>query len=70
MITNGPTGGSLNDLKATHTLIAGTDPVAVDAFGAELLGKNIDDLPYLALAEKAGVGTRDYRSLTVSPLAR
>lgn len=67
MITNGPTGGSLDDLKATHTMIAGTDPVAVDAFGAELLGKNIDDLPYLALAEKAGIGTRDYGSVIRYP---
>jgi uncharacterized protein (DUF362 family) len=63
MMTNGPTGGSLDDLKATHTLIAGTDPVAVDTLGAGLLGKRPDDLPYLALAEKAGVGTMDYRSL-------
>ena len=63
MVSNGPTGGSLDDLKSTHTLIAGTDPVAVDALGAGLLGKRAVDLPYLALAEKAGAGTVDYRSL-------
>jgi uncharacterized protein (DUF362 family) len=63
MMTNGPTGGSLSDLKATHRLIAGTDPVAVDALGATLLGKRVAELPYLALAEKAGAGTVDYRSL-------
>jgi uncharacterized protein (DUF362 family) len=63
MITNGPTGGSLDDLKATHTLIAGTDPVAVDTLGASLLGKTAADLPYLAMAAKAGAGTVDYRSL-------
>jgi uncharacterized protein (DUF362 family) len=63
MMTNGPTGGSLDDLKATHTLIAGTDPVAVDALGAGLLDKRTADLPYLALAEKAGAGTVDLRSL-------
>jgi uncharacterized protein (DUF362 family) len=57
MMANGPTGGSLNDLKATHTVIAGTDPVAVDTLGAGLLGKTVADLPYLALAEKAGAGT-------------
>jgi len=64
MMSNGPTGGSLGDLKATHTLIAGTDPVAVDSLGAELLGKQASDLPYLALAEAAGAGTTDYQSLT------
>jgi uncharacterized protein (DUF362 family) len=63
MMTNGPTGGSLDDLKGTHKLIAGTDPVAVDALGAALLGKRPAELPYLALAEKAGAGTVDYRSL-------
>lgn len=63
MISNGPTGGSLADLKATRTLIAGTDPVAVDAMGATLLGKTVQDLPHLLMAEKAGVGVTDFRSL-------
>ena len=63
MMRNGPTGGSLDDLKATRTLIAGTDPVAVDAMGAGLLDKTAADLPHLALAEKAGAGTVDFRSL-------
>ena len=63
MIANGPTGGSLDDLKATQTLIAGTDPVAVDAIGARLLGRRIEDLPYLAMAQRQGAGTVDYRSL-------
>lgn len=63
MISNGPTGGSLSDLKPTHTLIAGTDPVAVDSFGATLLGKRASDLPHLTQAAAAGVGTVDYLSL-------
>lgn len=63
MTANGPTGGSLDDLKATQTMIAGTDPVAVDTFGAELLNKTVSDLPHLSMAQKAGVGTTDYRRL-------
>ena len=63
MMRNGPTGGSLDDLAATHTMIAGTDQVAVDAFGATLLGKSPADLPYLAMAAAAGCGTVDYASL-------
>ena len=31
MMSNGPTGGSLSDLKPTGTLIVSTDPVAADA---------------------------------------
>ena len=64
MMTNGPTGGSLADLKETHTLIAGTDQVAVDACGATLLGKTAADLPFIAKAAELGAGTADYRSLS------
>ena len=63
MMTNGPTGGSLSDLKQTNTMIVSTDQVAADAFGATLLGKNVDELPYIAKAEAMGVGIADYRSL-------
>lgn len=63
MMTNGPTGGSLSDVKHTKTMIAGCDMVAIDSFGAELLGLKPSDLPYLGQAEKAGVGTTDYESL-------
>jgi uncharacterized protein (DUF362 family) len=63
MMTNGPTGGSLTDLKKTETMIVSTDQVAADACGAKLLGKTATDLPYIAKAEAAGVGTADYESL-------
>jgi uncharacterized protein (DUF362 family) len=63
MIANGPTGGSMDDLKATETLIAGTDQVAVDTLGATLLDKTSEELIYLKLAAEAGAGTLDYRAL-------
>jgi uncharacterized protein (DUF362 family) len=63
MMTNGPTGGSLGDLKRTNTMIVSTDQVAADAFGATLLGKTLAELPYISKAEAAGVGTADYGSL-------
>jgi len=63
MMTNGPTGGSLADLKDTGTMIAGTDQVAVDAFGATLLGRSLNDLPFIGMAEAAGLGTANYKSL-------
>jgi uncharacterized protein (DUF362 family) len=63
MMTNGPTGGSVSDLKKTNTMIAGCDMVAADAFGCSLLNLKPADLPYLSIAEKAGVGTVDYESL-------
>jgi len=63
MVTNGPTGGSISDLRRANTLIASTDCVAADSYGCGLLDLKASDLPYLTKAEKAGVGTTDYESL-------
>ncbi len=63
MISNGPTGGSLSDVKPTDTMIVSTDQVAADARGAVLLGRKSHDLPHIAMAADAGAGTADYLSL-------
>jgi uncharacterized protein (DUF362 family) len=63
MMTNGPTGGSLSDLKDTGTLVVSTDPVAADAVGVELLGRTLAEVPYIQMAEKAGAGQADYQRL-------
>jgi uncharacterized protein (DUF362 family) len=56
--------------KKTHLgyVLAGTDPMAIDCAGLELLrtvdgklaSKTVDDIPHLALAESYGVGERRY----------
>jgi len=63
MMTNGPTGGSLSDLKDTGTMVISTDPVAADAVGVELLGRTLADVPYIQMAAKAGAGQADYHLL-------
>ncbi len=63
MMTNGPTGGSLSDLKDTGTLVVSTDPVAADAVGLELLGRTLADVPYIQMAQAAGAGQADYHRL-------
>jgi uncharacterized protein (DUF362 family) len=63
MMTNGPTGGSLSDLKDTGTMVVSTDPVAADAVGVELLGRTLADVPYIRMAENAGAGQADYHRL-------
>lgn len=68
MLTNGPTGGSLSDLKPTGTMIVSSDPVATDAAGASLLDKQPGDLPFIAKAQAVGVGTADYRSLDLKEI--
>jgi len=63
MMTNGPTGGSLSDLKDTGTMVVSTDPVAADAVGVELLGRTLADVPYIQMVAKAGAGQADYHLL-------
>ncbi len=63
MMTNGPTGGSVEDLRRANTLIASCDMVAADAYGCSLLNLKASDLPYLAKAQIADAGTTDYESL-------
>ncbi len=63
MMRNGPTGGSLSDLKETRTMIVSTDQVAADAFGATLLDKAVDELVFIKKAEALGLGTADFQSL-------
>jgi len=63
MMRNGPTGGSLADLEPTNTMIVSTDQVAADAVGAELLGRRLDELPFISKAQRQGLGVADYESL-------
>jgi len=63
MMNNGPTGGSLSDLKETHTMIVSTDQVAADAFGASLLDKTVAELAFIKKAEEMRLGTADFQSL-------
>ena len=67
MMSNGPTGGALEDLKQTDTMIVSTDQVAADTMGATLLTKTVRDLPFISKAEQAGCGTADYQ--TLNPLS-
>jgi uncharacterized protein (DUF362 family) len=64
LMRNGPTGGSLDDVALKKTLIAGTDPVALDAYAAKAYW-DLDDqkLRYLKLAQERGLGTMDFEKL-------
>ena len=58
---NGPTGGSASDVREENTIAAAVDPVALDVFGASLLGRKPEELPYLAEAQRRGLGTVDLK---------
>jgi len=66
LLRNGPTGGSLDDVALKRTLVAGTDPVAIDAWAAKAYW-NLDpeQLPYLHMAAARGLGTVEFDKLAV-----
>jgi len=66
---HGPTGGNLADVQVKMTLAAGTDPVALDAWGAELVGKQPSQIGSVVHGQKEGLGTIDYRSLALREIA-
>jgi uncharacterized protein (DUF362 family) len=58
LIRNGPTGGSLEDVVLKRTMVAGTDPVAIDAYVAKAYWDlDADALPCLGFASRKGLGT-------------
>jgi uncharacterized protein (DUF362 family) len=68
LLRNGPQGGNLEDVAHPRTLMAGTDPVAVEAFGGSLLQLSPADLPQIALAEARGLGRADWQAADVPVL--
>ncbi len=66
---HGPTGGNLNDVKLTKTIIASHDIVAADAYACTLFGKTADDIGYITAADRMGIGTKDLSSIKIEELA-
>jgi uncharacterized protein (DUF362 family) len=66
LLRNGPTGGNLEDVALKKTVVAGTDPVALDAWVAKAYW-NLDPehLPYLQMAANRELGTVDFEKLPV-----
>ena len=61
--SNGPWGpGKL--IKARRVL-AGRDPVSVDAYGGRLLGREAKDIPTLDKARQHGLGQTDLKKITI-----
>ena len=56
LVRNGPQGGRISDTELMKTVVAGTDPVAVDALGASFFGVAPRELPYLGYARERGLG--------------
>lgn len=56
---HGPQGGDPKDVRVADTVVAGTDIVAVDAYGAKLFGIEPREIDYLVHAADRGLGRID-----------
>jgi uncharacterized protein (DUF362 family) len=61
----GPTGGSLDLVRPLDLIAVSTDPVAADAWGGSLLELGTHELRFLAIAERLGLGTPEWRQILV-----
>jgi len=68
LTAHGPTGGSLNDVQQTDTVIASHDIVAADAWAATLFGLTGADISYVQAAADMGLGTMDLETVKVEEI--
>ena len=63
LLTNGPSGPG--ETKVVNEVIASTDQVAIDAYGASLLKKDVREVPFITQAFKQRVGEMRLNLLTI-----
>ncbi len=68
LVTGGP--GGPGKIAHLQTIVAGTDPVAVDAYGVTLApwggkGYKIEDIPHIVKAVELGVGRMDIANMNI-----
>ena len=68
LTANGPTGGNLDDVKQTNTIIASHDVVAADSYATTLFGMTGADISYITAGAKMGLGTMDWKSVKVEEI--
>jgi uncharacterized protein (DUF362 family) len=66
LFRNGPTGGSLNDVRLAKTLVAGTNQVAIDAYGTTFFDSlKPTDVDWLVEAANRGMGEINLQKINV-----
>jgi uncharacterized protein (DUF362 family) len=65
LVANGPTGGSLADVRRKDIVIASRDWVAADAYATRLFGRKPGFVPYIAAGAAMGLGKADLSGLNI-----
>ncbi len=68
LTANGPTGGSLDDVKQMDAVIASADVVAADAYAATLFGLTGNDIDYIRLGAEMGLGQMDLTKIQIKEI--
>lgn len=69
LTNNGPSGGSLNDVKKMDTIIASPDVVAADSYAAQtLFGMDPQKLDYIRAAIPMNLGRADLENLNIAEI--
>ncbi|MBI2434696.1 MAG: DUF362 domain-containing protein [Candidatus Hydrogenedentes bacterium] len=69
MTAHGPVGGSLDDVKQLNVIAAGRDIVALDAFGAALLGHDPTQIETVKRGHERGLGEIDYKKIVPNEMS-
>ncbi|OGP69848.1 MAG: hypothetical protein A2Z73_03845 [Deltaproteobacteria bacterium RBG_13_60_28] len=65
LVKNGPSGGRAEDVQVKNLVFAGTDPVALDAYGTTLFGLKPGDIGYITKSYEQGRGEMDLNKIKV-----
>jgi uncharacterized protein (DUF362 family) len=65
LLRNGPSGGRKEDVEVKNLVFAGTDPVALDAYGTTLFGLKPADIGHITKAHEAGRGEMDLNKIKI-----
>jgi uncharacterized protein (DUF362 family) len=65
LVSNGPQGGRLEDVKIMRKVVATPSVVSADAFGATLFGLRPEDIKYIKAGHEAGLGEFDLSSIRI-----
>ncbi len=69
LVTRGPTGGNLDDVKIQNTIIASADIVAADAYATRFFDREPDEIGYIREAAARGLGTLDLSSVKIEEVS-
>jgi uncharacterized protein (DUF362 family) len=61
LLRNGPQGGNIADARDMHQVIASLDEVAVDTYGARLIGVDPMSVGYIRMGQERSLGSMTLR---------